>query len=384
MNRDLILVMFSMMIWGAGEGMFYMFQPLYMQQLGADPVMIGGILGALGLAMTVAQAPAGYLADRIGGRPLMWLAWGMGAAAAGIMALAQSLPVFVVGLLIYGLTAFVTAPMSHYIADVRGRWSVSRAFTLTQAGYNLGAIGGPILGGWVGLTFGLSTVYKAAFGFLLMSVLVIVFIRRQPKTEHQSQAAPVQLHRNTLFLGLLPFFFLTTLVTFLPQTLTPNFLQNQHSLDYGQIGQLGAIGSAGIVLTMLALGNLPPLLGILIGQAAIGVYGILLWQGTGFPWFAAAYLFVGGYRLTRMMMLAFARPLVPGSQTGFAFGLIELVNGMALFIAPFIAGWIYSIQPWALYITGLLLGLGVFVLNLSFLPGLQRKVEKFQAEQVSS
>ena len=46
--------MASMMVWGIGEGMFYIFQPLYLQQFGADPLMIGGILGGLGLAMTVA------------------------------------------------------------------------------------------------------------------------------------------------------------------------------------------------------------------------------------------------------------------------------------------------------------------------------------------
>jgi len=381
MNRDLFLVVFSMMIWGVGEGMFYIFQPLYLQKLGADPLMIGGILGGLGLAMTVAQAPAGYLADRMGGRPLMWVAWSMGAAATGLMALAQTLPVFVVGLFIYGLTAFVSAPMNHYIADVRGRWSVGRAFTVTQAGYNLGAIGGPLLGGWIGLQFGLATVYKVAFGIFVLSVLVILLIRPQPKTEVQASTAVVKLHRNPLFLGLLPFFFLTTLATFLPQTLTPNFLQNQHGLDYGQIGQLGSIGSAGIVLAMLALGNLPPLLGLLLGQAAIGLYAFFLWQGSGFPWFALGYFFIGGYRLTRAMALAYARPLVPNSQTGFAFGLIELVNGMALFLAPFIGGWIYATQPPSLYTTSLFLGLGVFVLNLSFLPRIQRRVEKFQTEQ---
>ncbi len=376
MNRDLLLVMFSMMVWGIGEGMFYIFQPLYLQQFGADPIMIGGILGALGLAMTVAQAPAGYLADRIGGRPLMWLAWVMGAGATWIMALAKTLPVFVFGLLLYGLTAFVASPMSHYIADVRGRWSVGRAFTLTQAGYNLGAIAGPLVGGWIGLQFGLATVYQVAAVIFLVSAFIIFWIRPQPKTEHPAGGASVQLHRNSLFLTLLPFFFLTTLVTFLPQTLTPNFLQNQHNLDYGQIGQLGSIGSAGIVFTMLVFGNLRPVVGLLLGQAAIAVFTFVIWQGSGFGWFAMGYFFIGGYRLARSMVLAYARPLVPGNQTGLAFGLIELVNGMALFLAPFVGGWIYAKDPSALYIVSLVLGLGVLGLNLACLPGLQRKIEK--------
>jgi len=75
MIRDLILVSLSLMIWGIGEGMFLFFQPLYLQQLGADPILIGTIIGMVGIAMTISHLPAGYLADRIGRRPLILAAW---------------------------------------------------------------------------------------------------------------------------------------------------------------------------------------------------------------------------------------------------------------------------------------------------------------------
>ncbi len=75
MSRDLILLGFSLMTWGVGEGMFFIFQPLYLQQLGANPVTIGAIFGAAGIAMTVAHIPAGHLADRIGRKPLLLASW---------------------------------------------------------------------------------------------------------------------------------------------------------------------------------------------------------------------------------------------------------------------------------------------------------------------
>ena len=49
--------------------------------------MIGAILGAVGIAMTVAHLPAGYISDRIGQRPVMWTSWILGIAATGIMAM---------------------------------------------------------------------------------------------------------------------------------------------------------------------------------------------------------------------------------------------------------------------------------------------------------
>jgi DHA1 family tetracycline resistance protein-like MFS transporter len=372
MSRDLFLVSFSLIIWGMGEGMFVIFQPIYLQQFGADPQMIGGILGGVGLMMAAAQAPAGYLADRIGGRPLMWGAWIMGIFAAGLMALGQSLGIFVAGLLLYGLTAFVSTPMNSYVADMRGKWGVGKAFALTQALYSLGAVAGPALGGWIGDQFGLRSVYLAAFVVFIVSFVVILFIRPQPESDRVQSGPILQLHRNSGFMILLPFFFLTVLGAYLPQTLTPNYLQNQQGLSLGQIGQLGSIGSLGVVAIMMALGGLSPIAGLLSGLAAISLYALILWQGTSFTWFAVAYFFSGGYRLTRTMILAYVRPVIPRGQTGSAFGLVELVNGMALFLAPVIGGWLYAIRPNSLYIASLVICGGAFMLNLIVLPGRRR------------
>ena len=71
MGRDLKLLILALMIWGIGEGMFFYFQPIYLEQLGADPALIGLILGSYGVAMMIAHIPAGYLADRLGRKPLM-------------------------------------------------------------------------------------------------------------------------------------------------------------------------------------------------------------------------------------------------------------------------------------------------------------------------
>src|SRR5512136_5662 len=99
MSSDLILLGFSLMTWGVGEAMFLIFQPLYLQQLGASPVTIGVIFGAAGIAMTIAHIPAGHLADRIGRKPLLLVAWTVGISATWLMGMARSLPIFVMGML---------------------------------------------------------------------------------------------------------------------------------------------------------------------------------------------------------------------------------------------------------------------------------------------
>ncbi|UCD43143.1 MAG: MFS transporter, partial [Chloroflexota bacterium] len=188
MKRDLILIGIAMFAWGLGEGLFIYFQPIYLEQLGADPIMIGTILGGFGLAMTISHIPAGYLADRIGRKPLMVAAWATGTIAAWVMALAPSLPVFVVGLFIYGMTLFVMSPLQSYLTAARGSLSVGRVITLMSAGFNLGAVIGPLLGGWIGDQFGLQQAYVVAGVIFVLSLIVISFISPQPV----ERAAPAE------------------------------------------------------------------------------------------------------------------------------------------------------------------------------------------------
>jgi len=141
MDRNLLLVTLAMGTWGVGEGFFIYFQPLYLQQWGADPLLIGGIFGAMGVAMALAQIPAGYLSDRLGSRNIMWLSWILGTVSAWTMALANSLPLFVVGIIFYGLAGFVLAPMNSYITNVRGNLSIGRAIAIPAGIYSLGTSG---------------------------------------------------------------------------------------------------------------------------------------------------------------------------------------------------------------------------------------------------
>ncbi len=96
-NPSLVLVSVSLFTWGIGEGMFLYFVPLYLQQLGAQPVVIGTVYSAFGFFMLLAHIPAGYLSDRLGRRPLIRAAWILGLIATWVMALGPSLEIFVAG-----------------------------------------------------------------------------------------------------------------------------------------------------------------------------------------------------------------------------------------------------------------------------------------------
>jgi len=345
MSRDLKILSTAMLIWGLGEGMFIFFQPLYLQQWGADPILIGTILGINGLVMTAAQIPSGYMADKIGRRPLIWFSFILGAVATWVMALAPSLAVFVVGLMMYGLTSSVMAPLNTYVQAARGRLSVGRAVSLVSAAYNGGAILGPILGGLVGEMLDLKMIYFISAALFTISTLVELFIKAQAVEDGRKIDGEGHLFQNKAFLSLLLIIFLVMFAVSLPQPLAPNFLQNQRGLSLSQIGQLGSLFALGSVVIMLILGQLPTAAAMIFGQVGMLIYSFLLWRGTGLVWYGIAYFFMGGYRLCRAMTVVLVRPVVREREVGLAFGVVESLNSLAFVAAPIIAGFLYDWQP---------------------------------------
>jgi predicted MFS family arabinose efflux permease len=348
-NPSLILMMLSLFTWGIGEGMFFLFVPLYLQQMGAEPLMIGSILGFFGLMMMVVHIPAGYLSDRFGRRPLLIIAWIIGAVSAWLMALAPSLWPFVAGYLIYGLTAFVSAPMFSYVTAARGTLSTGRAMTLISAVFNLGAVLGPVTGGWIGDSFGLRAIFFTAACVFLVSVGIIFFLRPQPRDEHDAESGRENLWQNPRFLGFVGVLFVGTFVMFLPQPLTPNYLQNERGISLGLMGWIGSAGSIGNVVFNLLLGRLNSRPGYLLGQALVGLFALFLWKGVGFPWYVAGYFVLGGFRAARVLGFAQVRLLVHQARMGLAYGITEAANSLAMILAPLLAGYLYNRSPASVY-----------------------------------
>jgi MFS family permease len=380
MNRDLTIVAIALMVWGLGEGMFLFFQPLYLEELGASPIQIGTILGIVGIAMTVAHIPVGYLSDRFGRRPMMYTAWFLGTSAAWIMALAQTLPLFVIGSALYGLTSFVVVPLNSYITAARGKMSVGRVITLIGATFSLGAIVGPILGGWIGDHQGLRFSFLIAALFFMSSTFLILFIRPQPveKTIHSFKFSLVAGLKSKLYVQYLIIIFIVMFSLYLPQPLSQNFLQNERGINLTQMGLLISSRSVGIVVLNLVLGQLSAGAGFLFAQVGMALFSILIWLGTGFPWYVMGYFLLGSYQTARSLATAQGRELLAASNMGLGYGLIETVMSLAIILAPPLAGLLYSYNPTLIYSVSLILIFAGIIIFFFFSPikRAQGKLEK--------
>jgi predicted MFS family arabinose efflux permease len=215
--------------------------------------------------------------------------------------------------------------------------------------YNTGAVAGPLIGGFIGGYFGLRYIYFFAVITFVASNIIMFFVHPQPLEKNDPESPPAKLLGNQRYLGFMLIAFISMFAMYLPQPLTPNFLQNQRGMDIAQLGQIGSINSLGIVVLNLTLGQLDSRLGYIIGQVAVALFTLFIWRGTGFYWYAVGYFLLGGFRVSRVLVTAMVRNLIHGTQMGLAYGVSETINVLPAILAPPIAGLIYSQDPEIIY-----------------------------------
>ncbi|WKZ36073.1 MAG: MFS transporter [Anaerolineales bacterium] len=350
MNRNLFFIAIALLLWGFGEGMFFNFVPIRLEnEFLLDKQQIGFALGVFGFFMAVTHIPGGYFADRIGRRPLLVAAWMVGTTATLTMGLANSLPLYLAGLFLYGVTAFVASPLGSYVTAARGKWSVGTALSLTTATFSLGMALGPVTGGWIAEQYGMDVSYLIAFGIFVFSTLCILFIRPQPIDRHDPETPPARLRTNKRFVGFVMIYAIAVFAMYLAQPLTPNFLKGVRELSFSETGWVFSAGALGNSLLALVISRFNPRNGFLYAQALVALFAVLMWQGTGLPMFMLGFFLMGGFRAARPMAMAQARDLVHDSQMGITYGTMETVSAIIFIIAPPIAGFIFERDPFVVY-----------------------------------
>lgn len=350
MNRSLLFIAAALLLWGFGEGMFFNFVPIYLdRQFALTEYEIGLVLGAFGFSMAITHIPAGRLSDRIGRRPLLFAAWILGLASTFIMGLALALPFFLIGLFGYGLTAFVSSPLSSYVTAARGKWPIGTVLALTTATFGMGMALGPVTGGWIGDRFGMRMSFLVAAAVFVISTVFIFLIERQPIDEHDPEAPPPNLRSNqrfVIFMGVLAF---AIFAMYLAQPLTPNFLEGVRGLSLSETGIIFTAGALGNSLMSILLSRVHPRRGFLFAQGLVILFALFIWKGTSLPIYLLGYFLLGGFRAGRPMALAQARELVHDSQMGMTYGIMETISAVIFILTPPLAGILFERDPTIVY-----------------------------------
>jgi len=369
LNRNIPFIAVALLLWGFGEGMFYNFVPIYLnRQFALSEYQIGLVLGAFGFFMAITHIPAGRLADQVGRKPLLITAWLLGLLATLIMGIALSLPLFLIGLFCYGLTAFVSSPLSSYMTAARGNLPVGTILSLSTATFAMGMVLGPVTGGWIGEQYGLRMSFLIAFVVFLFSNICMFFIESQPLDHHDPASPPPHLRHNRALVVLFSVIGFSVFAMYLAQPLTPNYLTSERGLSLSETGLIFAAGALGNSLMAIFLSRSQPRRGFLLSQMFVILFALFIWKGSSLPVFAAGYFLLGGFRASRPMALAQARDLIHDTQMGFTYGIIETISSVILILTPILAGILFDIDPMIVYPIAIVLIAISILVSYQFAP----------------
>ncbi|MGD2146103.1 MAG: MFS transporter [Anaerolineae bacterium] len=391
MNRDTRLVALALVFWGLGEGLFLHIQPLYIEELGADPVQIGGLLSVAAVVRAATLLPAGILADRVPRKWVMVGGWITGLAGVILVGLARSWQGLLPGLLIYAFSAYCVPVIYAYLACAVGGNHLARTFTTVFAGYAVGGIVSPAVGGWLAEASSMRMVYFASAFLFAVSMLAIVQVSPQPAPPVVRQHAPWRSLVNRRFLGFAAWVGVTFAAMYVSLPLASNYLKDVRGWHVGSIGTLGSFQAMGVLLLNPLLGRLgdepkrgagsgarrgtyPPKRattsilaeapGLMIGRALVWISALILLLAGTFPALALAYLLRGAYDACRSLTQAQASALSSEGDRGLMLGATDTVIAAAQIVAPYAAGWLYTNSPTYPFVASLALIPVVLLLRL--------------------
>lgn len=187
-----LFILFTMMIDAMGIGLIMPVMPDLIQEVhGGDlsnAAIWGGILGSGFATMLFLFSPMlGALSDRFGRRPVLLVSLGFMVLAYGLMALAPTIWILLIGRLAGGIAAATQATASAYMADISSPQDKARNFGLIGAGFGVGLVLGPLLGG-VLAQYGTRAPFFAAGGLAAANGLLGLLVLKETVTDEMRRA----------------------------------------------------------------------------------------------------------------------------------------------------------------------------------------------------
>jgi len=154
----------------AGYGMIVPLLPFYVQRVAPGATLVGVMSALYAAAQFLVGPMLGGLSDRYGRRPVLLACLGGTSLAYLLLAIADTLPLLALALLLDGITGGNLSIAQAYIADSTPPERRARGMGLVGAAFGLGLMIGPALGGVLSL-YGLNVPALVAAALALANVL---------------------------------------------------------------------------------------------------------------------------------------------------------------------------------------------------------------------
>ena len=354
-NLALTFIILTVTLDAVGIGLIFPVMPDLMMQVTQDGLsqaaVWGGVIVTSFAVMQFLFGPiVGNLSDHFGRRPILLTSLAVMAADYVVMGLAQSVWLLLVARMINGIASATQSTTMAYIADISAPDDRARRFALIGAGFGVGFIAGPVIGGlvagidprapfWVAACLGAANL---AFGLFVVPESLPVD-RRRPFT--LARANPLVSFAAIRKLPGLRRLLLVGFIYALTSNVWPAIWSYYGHAAFGWNARwvglsLAAFGLGSVIVQALLVGPVIRLLGerrtaifgLSIEVLTYGFYGFVTsgtWALLALP--VAALAGVGGPALQGMMSRA-----TPEDQQGELAGINTSLGALSMILAPLV------------------------------------------------
>ena len=375
LNKMLLLFMLAMILANLGGEMYGMLLPLYLKELNASVVQIGLFFTISQVVPLLVQILGGWVSDSLG--RLRSIA--IGSVAGNLVyigfILAPTWQWVMSGMIFAAITRSLIGPsFNAFIAEQSAEKNRARVFGITDTLFMIISVVGPPLGGYLVDNYGFRIMLVVAWVFYIGATIIRVGMARVASRSHEANPQRLSLGNLRTNLGAMFGLLLSggvitwVLITDgvrdiafqLSYNLFPVYLEEIGGMTYQQIGWLGSVFGASMMLVTMLAGWLADKkgerVGIVIGFLLEFVAMFAFMKVHGFWGYALVWAMFG--LAAGMMSPAYNSLIskaVPEKLRGTAFGLFGTSLGLVSLPAPAIGARMwekYSPQV-PFYVTGL-------------------------------
>lgn len=326
--------------------------PYYSKTFGANAFELGWLMAAYSIAQFFCAPLWGSLSDRLGRRPVLLGTILGGALMMAATAVAPSYRVLLMARILAGVFGANISTASAYIADVTTEENRAKGMGVIGAGFGLGFIFGPALGGLLS-THGYQLPILLAAGLGIANFFFAYFVLREPERHSvpatRSRAAGVgaafSQSRTGIPIGL---FFLHTLSFTHLEVAFGLFVLARYNLGAREAGAfLAGMGLVSAALQGGMIGKLAKrfgelnLLPIAFLSLALGMAGAAF---AGSPAvFGLCLFFVAlGMGISNPCLSSLTSKAAPSAEQGAVLGVYQSAGSLARVIGPPAAGFLFD------------------------------------------
>lgn len=356
LKRNIVLMLSLTVIMYTGEKLWERFIPKYLDELGTSILIIGAFSFLQNFLGAVWALPGGYLADLLGSRR-SFLIFNILAIFGYTIAIIFSswIAVFVGMIFFFGWSMVALPGSMSLITRTLGKGKTVMGISMHSVIRRFPMMIGPVIGGYLIMTYGLIPGIKIAFGIsIVFSVIGIFFINKL--TQHDDTEIPDKIHPVALWKkfdkrlkNLLVSDILIRFCEQIPYVFVVIWCLNFIKVSAGDFGILTSIEMMTAALIYIPVAGFSDRLEkkpfIVITFVFFAIFPVLLYYSNTFGLLAFAFVIRGlkefGEPTRKALILELS---VQGAQAR-SFGLYYFVRDTVVAFAGFLGGVLWKISP---------------------------------------